>query len=94
MPSSTKHLNHFYPLFGNFGLDLLARLGPYTIIGHGPYGPGSLEPYGPGPFIILKNILWKSNMLQDHNMKSMLLEQCTLQIWYWSTFDLENSFRV
>ena len=67
---------------------------------YGTDGPG---PHGLGLFIILK-IFLKSNMLQDHYLKSillqehrpianMLLEKGAFKIWSWSIFDLENSFR-
>ena len=35
----------------------------------------------------------KSILLQEH-IANMLMEQCAFQIWSWSIFDLENSFRL
>ena len=57
--------------------------------------------YGPGQLIILKNEksnmasgpYLKSTLLQEH-IGNMLLEQSAFQIWSWSIFDLENSFRL
>ena len=90
--------NSIHGFTDSFSVILASTYGP------GPYGPGPLGPYGPGPFIILKNILssngpglyLKSILLQEHeeHIANMLLEQCAFQIWSWSIFDLENSFRL
>ena len=42
--------------------------------------------YVPGPYL-------KSTLLQEY-IAHMLLEYCAFQIWSWTTFDVENSFRL
>ena len=87
-----SYVTHMYTSF----FDILA-----STYGPGPYGPGPLGPNDPGPLIILKNILssnapgpyLKIILLQEH-VANMLLEQCAFQIWPWSIFDSDNSFRL
>ena len=71
------------------------------IYGSGPHPPGPY--YGAGTLLLnLDEVFsvthdpgayFKSTLLQEH-IANMPLMQCAFQIWTWSIFDLEYSFRL